>query len=315
MPDPTANYIPSAKDRITLFIAIGSAPSNVVLRHAARLSWLQWVPKDGSVKYRFFSDLRPRVPESQTLNSENSYGDEVWDNLEKEVASTQDITLQPLDSGYGRPDDNSFGKRALFQIRWANYYFDYDYYLRVDDDSFLCLHKLLYEIKSSPREQYMWGRFWCREGRNRADENFLLLSRDVANFVVDDRYMGKIIPFDDKVTFGWNFGYLSWILNLTIFDDQSRLDSQQGYLTEYMHATTVTDYEPLSMFCDKFVHAHHVHAAVMTETFLRTKTKLMYTIPQRTSPRETCPLNQQSFVPSRHSSRFPDIRLSVLSAL
>lgn len=303
------------KEQITLFIAIGSAPKNAALRQSARMGWLKWIPNDGSVHYRFYSDERRPVSGSASSRVVEEQDNEVWNILEEEVSTRNDIVLQPLDSGYGRTDDNEFGKRALFQLRWATNKFDFAYFLRIDDDSFLCLHKLLYELKAAPRRQFLWGRFWCREGRNRADENFLMLSEDVAKFVTDNENVGKIIPFDDKVTFGWNMGYLSWILNLTIFDDQTRLDSQQGYLTEHMHSADTSAAALFGSFCDDFIYAHHVHAAVMLEAFVQTKTRLMYPIPKITGPRETCPVGQQSFVPSRHSGRLPDVRVSAVNAV
>ncbi len=287
-----------------LFIAIGSAPGNWELRNASRQSWLKWIPKDGSVSYRFFTDAPP--DDADLTDSARR----TWKSIDAEAVEHHDVIQQPIDSGYGDKEHNAYGLRARFQTKWAMSNFrNLSYFLRIDDDSFLCLDKLLYELKSAPREQFFWGRYWCRKFRNRADESFMLFSRDVAKLLSDDNYIGKIIPFDNSVTFGWNFGYLSWVLNLTVFDDQSRIDSQQGYLTKYMHNQAGAESLELSAFCENYIYAHHVQPTTIVSTYHATKTHLLYTVPVRKPPTETCSRQNQSFLPARHSARLPNLVL------
>jgi hypothetical protein len=300
----------SAPRHAALFIAIGSAPAHEPLRQAARDAWLRWRPDDGTVAYRFFSD----APPARDVRSNETNLD--WAAVLAEAAHHRDIVLQPLPTGYGTSDRNLYGQRARFQVTWAfeNMINGFDYFLRVDDDSFLCLHRLLYELKSAPQQQFFWGRYWCRAGRHRADENFMLFSSDVAKLLGDQSLVGKIIPFDDQVTLGWNFGYWSWIMNLTVFDDQTRIDAQQGYLTDYMHADEPPDLAMLADFCDIFLYAHHVRPPLIRSTYLATRTRLMYPLAKRTRPIETCPLSELSFLPARHSARLPNIRLGLGNA-
>jgi hypothetical protein len=291
---------------VTLFIAIGSAPSNFALRGAARNGWLRWVPDDGSVRYKFFSDATPHsIAESDTID---------WAALETEGNREGDMVLQQLASGYGSNENNVYGQRARYQLKWARESFtEMKFFLRVDDDSFLCLHRLLYELKSAPLEQFFWGRFWCREGRNRADENFMLFSGDIAALLGDDSYVGKIIPFDDRITMGWNFGYWSWIMNLTIFDDQTRIDAQQGYLTTAMHAESIEGLTASLQpdFCDSYIYAHHVFAPTALAAYQQTTIRMMYSVPTRTTNRQTCASKHLSFVPGLHSKLLPDIRIGL----
>lgn len=290
----------------SLFIAIGSAPQNSDLRAAARNGWLKWLPTDRLVSYRFFTDEPPLSAKfARPPHSKDS-----WFRLAKESAEHQDIIFQPLPSGYGNREHNYYARRARFQIAWAlRRPTPFRYFLRIDDDSFLCIHKLLYELKSVPHTQFFWGRFWCREGRNRADENFMLFSRDVVELLANDQLVGRLLPFDDQVTLGWNFGYWSWVLNLTIFDDQKRLDAQQGNLTEYMHRDTPADASTLAGFCDHFLYAHHVKPGTMRAVYEATTTHLMYHLPERLGPADTCERSAQSFVPARHSHALPDLRI------
>lgn len=252
--------------------------------------------------YRFFSDAPP--PDSPPSLEDRA----IWAQLAKESKIHSDVVLQPLPSGYGDKEHNLYAVRARYQIKWALRQMpNMTFFLRIDDDSFLCLHKLIYELKSSPREQFFWGRFWCKERRHRADENFMLFSRDVIELLADDRLTGRLLPFDDEVTLGWNFGYWSWVLNLTTFDDQKRIDAQQGYLTEYMHGDGKGE---VGDFCDKHLYAHHVKEAVMTKVFEKTQTRVMYPLPLREQADEGCPGTTQSFVPKRHSAKLPDLIIS-----
>lgn len=290
----------------SLFIAIGSAPQNSVLRAAARDGWLKWLPDSGLVTYRFFTDEPP--PSAKFAYEPRSK--DTWSQLAKESAEHHDLVFQPFPTGYGDKEHNLYARRARYQIAWAlQRMHAFTFFLRVDDDSFLCLHKLVYELKSVPRRQFFWGRFWCREGRNRADENFMLFSRDVVELLANDALVGRLLPYDDQVTLGWNFGYWSWVLNLTIFDDQKRLDAQQGNLTEYMHRAIPADERTLASFCDKFLYAHHVKASTMRATYAATTTHMMYHLPERLGPADTCERSVQSFVPARHSHALPDLRI------
>lgn len=301
----------SERGGVELFIAIGSAPRNWRLRNAARETWLSWIPSDGSVSYRFFTDAPPSTRTAYASDAR------LWRQLAYEGSARKDIVQQPLPGGYGDNEHNAYGLRALFQSQWVTkMYPDFRYFLRIDDDSFLCLHRLLYELKSTPDKQFFWGRFWCRQGRNRADENFMLFSSDIVRTLADDRLTGKLLPFDTHVTLGWNFGYWSWILNLTMFDDQARIDAQQGYLTSNMHGDDVALNHVKNAapsrnccFCDEFIYAHHVPEQAMRDAFAKTNTHLMYPLPVRRSPRETCKNEDHSFIPARHSKLLPDLKI------
>lgn len=290
--------IDSTTEPIHLFIAIGSAPKNQRLRQTARQTWLKWIPTDQTISYKFFTDAPPPVRTSYATEST------LWREIAIESSNYKDIIEQPLPTGYGNNNHNAYGKRALYQAKYAiNNYQHMTHMLRIDDDSFLCLHRLIYELKSIPRSQFFWGRFWCKSGRNRADENFMLFTYDLIKLLSDDSITGKLLPFDNDVTLGWNFGYWSWILNISIFDDQKRIDAQQGYLTKYMHADGSN-----ASFCDTYIYAHHVPNHVMKFTYDNVKTHLMYNVPKRKGPQFTCKEDDRSFIPGRHSKHLPNLK-------
>lgn len=69
------------------------------------------------------------------------------------------MVLMNIEGGYGTKEDNNFLERALYQFEYASKNYDFDYFLRVDDDSFLCLHRLMFELRSYPSRQFFMGRY------------------------------------------------------------------------------------------------------------------------------------------------------------
>jgi hypothetical protein len=87
------------------------------------------------------------------------------------------------------------------------------------------------------------------------DENMILMSWDVVRFVTLNAGVGydkgvdsnvtyqvengrsdaNLLAFDGQTTtFAVNLAFWTHFLNLTIFDDRSRIDAQQMYLTKFM---------------------------------------------------------------------------------
>lgn len=79
----------------------------------------------------------------------------------------------------------------------------------------------------------------------------MLFSKDLVAFLASG---SPLVPLDPQVTFAWNFGLLAYVLNITTFDDQTRIDSQQGYLTDFMHEEQASQKHEraYSTFCDRY---------------------------------------------------------------
>jgi len=316
--DGGAGGAPPGGRPLRLFIAVGSAPAHGALRAAARDGWLGW--RGADVAYRFFSDARPAGG-----GGGGGGGDAAaWDALDEEAAAARDIVRMPLTGGYGSANDNAFGARGLWQMRWALRAMPpFDYYLRVDDDSFLCLHKLRGELGGYPPTQFVAGRYWCRPGRFRMDENYLLFSRDLVEVLGGGggsgggapALVGGLLPFDPHVTLGWNVGYWAAVLNVTVLDDQARIDAQQGELTTYMHAPDVAaDPAVYAPFCERYVYAHHVSAAVMAAAAAATRLHAVYSEVAVGAGGVRCPpsAGRPTFLASRHSKLLPNVEVTQL---
>ncbi|EME31896.1 galactosyltransferase isoform 1 [Galdieria sulphuraria] len=266
-----------------IFIAIGSAPENRNRRDACRRSWLSW--RCPTVAYRFFTELN-------TANREQSV------SLNVERQTLRDIEFQPFPQGRQVMQ----GARFLYQAAWALGHYEFDFYLKTDDDVLLCIQKLQH-LLSEKRNKFFWGKYWCKQDRSYPDESFLLFSTDLLRFLVKNR---EFLLFDEEVSMAWNFGFLSRFLNISIFDDRTCIDSQQGYLTYFMHQPGFNFTRQISSdlsFCDKYLFSHHVESTIDMRIF-----KESSIIPPShrimiQHPRDTCGTNY-SIIPCRKSRIF-----------
>ena len=65
------------------------------------------------------------------------------------------------------PGGVNFAVKYLWMLQWANESYDFQYFLRVDDDYFVCFHKLILELKGHrPQQKFQWGWLHCElEGK------------------------------------------------------------------------------------------------------------------------------------------------------
>lgn len=256
-----------------LVVAIGTNPRNFKLRDGLRRTWVSWLRKDRTVVYRFFTEL-----------SGNSTLDK---KLEEEQLQYGDMKLQDISGGY-----KAFSMRGQYQMRWAlKRYPRMKYYLRVDDDSFLCYRKFKWELQQRPRKNFFWGKYFCKANKHCADENFMLFSADIPRHIIKMTDSNNLNWLHNN-TMARNFGIWSqhWD-NLTIFDDRQRFDVQQGLLTRYMHAGSA-DYgrATYARFCKKHMFAHWVKSVnVMEKVFKNTLKEDPWELPRITSNVEGCP--------------------------
>jgi hypothetical protein len=144
------------EDSKLLFIAIGSAPEYRSRREEIRRTWLRWLdPRKHT--YRFFTDL----PSSETIDD----GDEgtvlmVHDDLVREQLQYGDLVIIPTRTGR-----RQYGYRGVEAMKYAHENGLFDYYMRLDDDSFPCLTAISNELEfHRPRQRFLWGKYWFRRG-------------------------------------------------------------------------------------------------------------------------------------------------------
>ncbi|XP_068751174.1 beta-1,3-galactosyltransferase 6-like [Montipora capricornis] len=152
------NDLGGNKTKLLLLIVVSSAPQRMARRQGIRETW--WKHCTGNQVRCFF------VTDGFILN------DARRDLLLQERNQYKDIELQPL-LGW------EFGLRFLSQIKWAYAKFDFQYLLRIDDDYFLCLKRLLAELPVRPKENLIWGHFHCEAGITWIDESFMIFTPDI----------------------------------------------------------------------------------------------------------------------------------------
>lgn len=122
------------KTRLKLIVAILSAPIRFDRREGIRRTWINQCNSE-EVVCRFFtdslSDMEPKV-QSVLVNESAKYGD---------------LEFMPIPKGY------NFGLRLLWLMEWSVQRYDFDFFLRMDDDYFVCLKRLLFEIPFRPQKR------------------------------------------------------------------------------------------------------------------------------------------------------------------
>ena len=147
----------------------------------------------------------------------------------------KDIELQPLLGG------REFGLRFLNHIKWATAKFYFRYLLRIDDDYFLCLKRLLSELPLRPKESLVWGYFHCqRVGRiTWIDEAFMIFTPDIIQkFLAQNESTMLCHPHADQQI-------ALWLNNITrkLFFHDRRLyhDPPASFSPKFNNITNVCD--------------------------------------------------------------------------
>lgn len=214
--------VPSPSVRNPLVcLAIMSKWNNHAGRDALRSTWLSNLdPK--VMQYRFFVE-RPRLERNGlTPDATGAKGDFV-----------------ALDTVRGRRDAKAWfnnTEQVLEMFTWILEHVAPSYIGRVDMDGYLCYEHMISVLQQSPRRLFFWGKYWCPHPAHpswrlyrRADENFMVLSADLANITVagfkDRRFRAHF--GNGPVTFAVRFGPVTTevhnIDGLSVLDDPFRI--------------------------------------------------------------------------------------------
>ena len=122
------------KPRLKLLVSILSAPIRFDRREGIRRTWMKYCTFE-EVVCRFFTDsLSDMEPKVRTA-------------LANESAKYDDLEFMPIPKGY------NFGLRLMWLMEWSMERYDFDFFLRMDDDYFVCLKRLLFEIPFRPQKR------------------------------------------------------------------------------------------------------------------------------------------------------------------
>lgn len=169
----------AGKTQVLLFIAVVSIRPE--RRKAIRNSWLAW--GDDRMVLRFFTEAP---------NEDQPKGQASARALAEESAAHGDIVVLGIDRGM------NFALKLISAMRYSSERYLFDFFLRLDDDYFVCLRRLLEELENlknalakasttsvmikdgqiippPPRMLYA-GKRYCERASTRIDEAYMLLS-------------------------------------------------------------------------------------------------------------------------------------------
>lgn len=136
-------------------------------RETIRESWLAW--GDERVQVRFFT----KAPAAGSAEEAVLRGESVVHG---------DVVLMDISPGM------NFGLKLVWAMRWMNDHFTFELFLRLDDDYFLCLRRLLGELSATSEERAQplkvyAGHMYCNAmwTRSSIDEAYLLLSAELVH--------------------------------------------------------------------------------------------------------------------------------------
>ena len=175
-----------------------------------------------------------------------------------------------------------FGERFLYYMMWAKAKFNFQYFLRLDDDYFVCMDKLANELPSRPRKNLTWGWYHCQsENIVYMDEAWALFSEDVIEqFLAQDLRSIMCHPFGDQT---FSFWINATRINLTNFDDR-RLHHQP-------RVGKTKKFFLMSDFCEKYIGIHGSYPNIMPHLWTNSNDGSK-NITSMTLLNDTCPLKQ-----------------------
>ena len=88
-------------------------------------------------------------------------------------------------------------------MQWAVSHIKLQFFLRLDEDGYLCVDSLMQELPHLIDRHFISGRFHCDPGKTRTDENFMLISRNSEEYFLQG-WVNSRLPFDGATMLALN---------------------------------------------------------------------------------------------------------------
>ena len=192
------------RKEVELFITISSAPIHLKRRNAIRETWASTIQHYSAV-YRFFTD-------SKGLNPDTAQ------QLMKERKSFGDLEFTPTKGGYW------LTHRFLHALFWAFKHYNFKFFLRIDDDYFVCLNHLMDDLKYRQKERFWFHGFLrCDPRLVIMDEGFLVFTKDIIQEIVRRNNSLCCHPFGDQMIVMFLYRLEREGFHISYFADNNRL--------------------------------------------------------------------------------------------
>ncbi|XP_032239906.2 titin [Nematostella vectensis] len=213
------------KPRVRIVIFVMTAVSRSDRRKAIRETW--W--------------SRCKPPEAACYFVTDGYIDEsMYDDVKAESDEHKDILFLPTDEGL------NFGLRLLYTMEWSLAKYHYDFFLRLDDDYFICIEKLLHELQYQIKVKVAWG-FWHCDTPYVVylDESFALLSHDL---------IVTFLSWDDKTLLCHAYGDQQLALWLNQISDVNAFNDYR--LHHHPPAHKYAHFQKMENICERYLGLH-----------------------------------------------------------
>lgn len=236
-----ASVVHSQRTTVELFIAILSAPVHQKRRNAIRKSWASTVQNYSAV-YKFFTDSRSLKPEiNRSLISERDL--------------FSDLEFTPTPGGYW------MSHRFLYALFWAFKHYKFNFFLRLDDDYFLCLNHMMDDLRYRKGETFLYhGWLKCTPRMVAMDEGFVLFSVDLLHEIVRRNNSLCCHPFGDQMIAMWLYRLEREGYNISYFADNDRLLHSYG------------DFQAKNNLCSTMLGIHQAYPSQMLHYWNLTST-------------------------------------------
>ena len=195
---------PPSRPKVDLFIAVISAPFRLDRRTAVREGYASTV-NNFPIAFRFFTDALELEPQ-------------VRKDLVKEKEMHKDLEMIPTKGGYW------LTHRYLHALFWAFKHYDFMFFLKTDDDYFLCLDNLNNDLKHRKQEKLLyWGHLRCKTRLVNIDEGFVIVSADLAQEFIRRNDSLYCSPFAGQMIAMWVNNLEAEGYDVTYFPDNGRL--------------------------------------------------------------------------------------------
>ena len=146
---------------------------------------------------------------------------------------------------------------------WATAKYNFSYLLRIDDDYFICIERLLHELHHRPTKMLSWGSYHCTfKDLIYVDEAWLLFTYDViARFLLQDPHQILCHPHADQQLQIWINTVYNQSENLIHYDDRR--------LHHFPPAKRVREFRFANHVCDTFMGVHGSSPALMRRFWRR----------------------------------------------
>lgn len=231
------------KTHVLLVIAVPSARPG--RRQAIRDTWLKW--GDDRVVLRFFTE-RPDTTETEEIAA-----------LDAESTTHGDVIQLDIDRGM------NFGLKLLESFRWMVERYVFDFFLRLDDDTFLCLRRLLDDLGSlrlgSSRypSPFYSGSMVCNPNESYVDEAYILMSSEIIDRVLSTP--------DLRCSYTGSVTAAAWVTNgrpgNREGDVQWVRDSRLNYGGSWWHV----EGQDHSLVCQHYISVHRTYQEQMYDAW------------------------------------------------